>query len=64
MIQILTLLAKTLPSVTSTVLGPNTPIFFLSLKLVTPGTILLLQSSGKYFIYATVTEIPAVGRTP
>jgi hypothetical protein len=60
-----TLLAKTLPVVISTVFDPNTPsLFFLSLKLVTLGTILLLQTSSKYFQYPIFTGIPAVERTP
>jgi hypothetical protein len=60
-----TLLAKTLPVVTSTVLGPNThSVFFLSLKLATVGTIQLLQTSRKYFPYPIFTGIPAVERTP
>jgi len=60
-IQIVTLLAKTLQVVTPTVFGPNTlSVFFLSLKLVTLGTILLLQTSSKYFPYPVFTGIPAV----
>jgi hypothetical protein len=60
-IQIVTLLAKTLQVVTSTVFGPNTlSVFFLSLKLVTLDTILLLQTSSKYFPYPVFTGIPAV----
>ena len=59
------LLAKTLPSVTSNVLGPNTPsLFFLSLKLAPLRTVLLLQSSTKYFPYPIFTGIPAVEGTP
>jgi hypothetical protein len=64
-IQILTLLVKTLPVVTSTAFGPNTPsVFFLSLKLAKLGTIPHLQTSSKYFPYPIFTGIPAIEPTP
>lgn len=61
----MTLLAKTLPVVTSNVCGPNTPsLFFLSLKLATLGNIPLLLTSSKYFPYPIFTGVPAVERRP